>query len=293
MIFPSALFILSTLLQSTVSNTSPSRTDEPLTLPTIVYPAEAKSARIQGTVHLQIAVDATGQVFGVKVLDGPVPLRQAAVDAYSHATYRPLSRDGHPTPAIVTTSVVFNLNELPPSDDQEVGRQFEPLHARCQTEARDNAPDALKTCEDTLVFSHHFSAGAELDARADAVNDVVLLLLAAKRYPEASTTADEAITLVTGTNHPHTPAVATAYITRCEARSLAKEYDGAAADCTIAEETLETLVADQAAPDQKTLDRTANYKAQLRQTYELHAIVLDKSNHRAEAKRVRAKVALV
>ena len=267
--------------------------DEPLTLPAIVYPADAKAARIQGTVHLQIAVDGTGQVFGVKALDGPVPLRQAAVDAYSHATYRPLTRDGHPTPAIVNTAVVFNLNELPPSDDQELARRFEPLHAQCQAEARSQAPDALKTCEDVLVLSHHFSPGAELDARADAVNDVVLLLLAAKRYPEASTTADEAITLVTGTNHPHTPAVATAYITRCEARSLAKDYSGAAADCTVAEETLETLVADQAAPDQKTIDRTANFKSQLRETYELHAIVLEKGKRRAEAKRIRAKAALV
>ncbi len=285
--FTAALFLL-TFFQTTTP-----RTDEPITLPAIVYPDDARAARIQGTVHLQVAVDSTGQVFGVKVLDGPIPLRQAAVDAYSHATYRPLTRDGHPTPAIVTTAVVFNLNELPPSDDQELARQFDPLHARCQAESRAQSPDALKTCEDALVLSHHFSPAAELDARADAVNDVVLLLLAAKRYPEASATADEAITLVTGTNHPHTPAVATAYITRCEARSLAKDYPGAAADCTVAEETLETLVADQAAPDQKTIDRTANFKAQLRETYELHAIVLDKSNHRAEAKRLRAKAALV
>jgi TonB family protein len=269
--------------------------DEPLTVPAIVYPPEAKQARIQGTVDLEVTVDATGHVSSVRALRGPIPLRQAAIDAYTQATYKPIlnSKTGRPTPAIVTTAVHFNLHELPPDTDQKVDALFEPLHARCQDLSRAHDASALGVCRQALDMSHRFTPQAQLDARASAVNDLVLLMLEAKNYVEAASTADEAVTLVLATNHPHTPAVATAYITRCEARSLAKDYTGAASDCAVAEETLQTLIADQSAPDESKLDRTANYKTQLRETLELHAICLDKSHHPVEARRIRNREKLV
>jgi TonB family protein len=269
--------------------------DDPLTVPAIVYPTDAKQARIQGTVDLEITVDPTGHVTSVRALDGPIPLRQAAIDAYTRATYKPIfnPKTGRPTPAIVSTAVHFNLRELPPDTDQKVDALFEPLHARCQDLSRAHDPSALDVCRQALDLSHRFSPQAQLEARASAVNDLVLLMLAAKNYPDAAATADEAITLVLATNHPHTPAVATAYITRCEARSLATDYAGAAEDCAVAEETLQTLIADQSAPDESKVDRTANYKTQLRETYELHAICLDKSHHPLEARRIRNRAKLV
>jgi TonB family protein len=287
------LFVL--ILPSFAQTTPPPVADEPLALPAIVYPAEAKQARIQGRVGLRVTVDATGRVTQVEALDGPVPLRQAAVDAYMGASYRPLvdPKSGRPAPAVITTSVEFNLHELPPDTDQKVDAQFEPLHARCEDEAREHAATALATCREAVEMSHRFTPLAQLEARATAVNDLVLVLLDQKSYAEAASVADEAVTLVMATNHPHTPAVATAYITRCEARSLARDYPGAAQDCAVAEETLTTLLADQSAPDEQKNDRTANYKTQLRETYELHAIVLDKSHHPIEAKHLRNKARLV
>ena len=260
---------------------------QPLTVPTLDYPAEAKSARIQGTVHLEVTIDPTGRVTNVRALDGPIPLRQPAIDAYFHATYRPLTKDGHPTPGVIQTAVVFSLNELPPDTDLLVDRQFAPLHARCQDLSRQKSPEALTVCQNALDLSHRFTPTAQLDSRASAVNDVVLLQLAAKQYAEAATTADEAITLVHATNAPHNQAVATAYISRCEARTLAKQYQGASEDCAVAEETLQTLIADQAAPDQSKIDRTANFRPDLRETLELHAIIMDKLNQPAEARRLR------
>ena len=274
--------------------------DEPLTLPAIVYPAEARQARIQGTVRLEVTVDASGHVTSARALDGPIPLRQAAIDAYSHALYKPLTdaKTGRPTPALVTTSVAFNLHELPPDTDLLVDRAFQPLQAHCQSFvdgglAEEKTADALDACRSAVAMSHRFSPAAPLEARAAAVNDLVLILLAQKNYPDAVAVADEAIGLVEATNHPHTPAVATAYITRCEARSLAKQFDGAASDCAVAEETLTTLLADQSAPDQSKNDRTANYRIQLRETFELHAIILDKSHHPFEARRIRNRAKLV
>lgn len=147
----------------------------------------------------------------------------------------------------------------------------------------------------------HFSPEAHLEARATAYNDLVLLLIASGRYdgsgkaianpnlPEAGALANQAVDLITrsATSGPHRPAVAVAYITRAEVRSLAGDLQGAAADCAEAEEVLGTLVADQAAPDQNKVDRTANYRGQLHETLLLHAVVLDRQHKTADAQRLR------
>ena len=293
-------FLLFALLQQAPAPqpAGPPTQDEPLTLPAIVYPALAREQRIQGTVHLEIAVDAAGQVFGVKALDGPLLLRQAAIDAYAHATYKPLLHDGRPAPAIVTTAVIFHLDELPPDSDQIVDKQFSILHSNCQELSLEHAPNALQTCRQAVDYSRRFSPGAQLEARATAYNDLVLLLIANGKYaghgsaapnpdlPEAAVLADQAIDLIAGST-AHTPAVAVAYITRAEVRSLQGDLKGSAEDCATAEETLNILIQDQA----KDLanDRTANYRGQLKETLLLHAIVLERQHRKKDAERLRAE----
>lgn len=295
-----AASLLLSLSFAALAQTPAPISDEPLTVPAVVYPSEAKRARVQGTVHLEIAVDPTGHVTSVHALDGPLLLRQAAVDAYTHATYKPLTdpKSGRPTPAVITTAVNFNLTELPPDTDLLVDRQFQPLQAQCQSYVdggtkSEITTEALEACRQAVAMSHRFTPTAALESRATAVNDLVLVLLAQKNYPDAALVANEAVALVDTANHPHTPAVATAYITRCEARSLAKEYPGAAEDCAAAEETLTTLIADQSAPDQSKNDRTANYRTQLREVFELHAIVMDKQHQGGEARRLRNRASKV
>ena len=269
--------------------------DEPLTLPALVYPDEAKKARIEGTVQLQINVDATGHVTAVYALGGPVPLRQAAVDAYSQAVYRPILVKGVPAPAIITTSVRFKLTELPMNTDEQIGAQFKLLQAECQGLAEQKAPQALASCRQALDTASHFTmATFDLEAHATAYNDVVLLLIAdgkrSKQLPEAGVLASQAVDLVNLTvhNNPHTPAVAVAYITRCEVRSLAEDLRGAAADCAVAEETLTTLLQDY--PEN---DRSANYRVQLRETLQLHAIIADRDHHLLEARRLKQRAAAI
>jgi TonB family protein len=300
-----ATLLALTLLQSAQQAPVP---DEPLTLPAIVYPAEAKAARITGTVHLQINVDPTGRVTAVEALDGPVQLRQAAIDAYRQATYKPLLKDNRPAPAIVTTAVNFSLSEAPPTTDQQVDAKFQPLHARCKQLSDAKDPGALPACRQAVAMGERFSPGAELEARANAYNDLVLLLIASGKYdgsgkpvpnpnlPEAGIFADKAVTLVdsTAAEDPHKPAVAIAYITRAEVRSLAGDLPGAAADCGVAEETLTTLLADQGkkAPsplEQTENERAGNYRVQLRDTLLLHAVVLDRQHKTREAKALRAR----
>ncbi len=267
--------------------------DEPLSVPRIEYPAEAIAARITGTVQLQINVDATGHVTEVHALSGPIPLRQAAIDAYSKAIYRPIIIGGRPAPAIITSSVSFSLNELPPDTDLLVDKHFKPLQAKCQELSTTRDANALPTCRQALDMASHFiTPSFDLEAHATAYNDVVLLLIADGKksadLPEAGVLADQAVDLVNLTvkDNPHTPAVAVAYITRCEVRSLAGNLKGAAQDCAMAEETLTTLLHDY--PEN---DRAANYRVQLRETLQLHAIVAERDHHASEAGRLRNRAA--
>ena len=288
-----AVALLFATLQAQTAPLAAPIQDEPLTVPQIVYPAEAKQARITGSVQLQINVDAAGHVTEVHALSGPIALRQAAVDAYSRATYRPILVAGHPAPAIITSSVDFSLNELPPDTDLLVDQKFKPLQASCQGLSNQHSADALSTCRKALDMASHFiTPSYDLEGHVTAYNDVVLLLTAEGKkspdLPEAGVLANQAVDLVNlavGSN-PHTPAVAVAYITRCEVRSLAGELKAAGQDCAIAEETLTTLLHDY--PEN---ERAGNYRVQLRETLQLHAVIADRDHHGSEATHLRNRAA--
>jgi TonB family protein len=287
------IFTLALLFASFQAQASAPIQDEPISVPKIEYPAEAKAARITGTVQLQINVDATGHVTEVHALSGPIALRQAAIDAYAKATYRPILIKGRPAPANITSSVNFTLHELPPDTDLLVDRQFQPLQARCQQLSTSRDANALPTCRQALDEASHFVTPTyDLEAHATAFNDIVLLLIAdgkkSAELPEAGVLADQAVELVNLTvkDNPHTPAVAVAYITRCEVRSLAGSLKGAGQDCAVAEETLTTLLHDY--PEN---DRAANYRVQLRETLQLHAIVAERDHHASQAEHLRNRAA--
>ena len=303
--FPVLLLLALTTTGAPAQTPAPTPTqihDEPLTLPPVLYPDEARQARIEGMVPLQVNVDPTGHVTSVQALGGPTLLRQAAIDAYSRATYPPLITNGRPSPAIITTSVNFSLKELPPDTDLLVDRAFEPLHARCQQASLDRTPnstqDALDVCRQAVQTADRFSSTAQLEVRATALNDLVLLLIVdgkrSTHLPEAGQYADRAVDLVTtsGKSLPHTQAVAIAYITRAEVRSLAGNLKGSATDCAEAEEVLTTLLADQA-KDVKDSDRAGNLRVQLRDTYLLHAIVLQRAGKNKDAQTLRNHAAML
>ena len=287
---PSLVLAFSLLLQAAPALPAPMQHDEPLTLPPIVYPAQARADRIQGIVHLEIAVDSTGHVFGVKALDGPVPLRQAAVDAYAKATYKPLVVNGVASPVAILTSVNFSIAEAPPEPGHSLIKQFLAQQGLCQQLSNAKAADALAACRQAVEISHEFAPGAELEARATSLNDLVLLLIAdgkkSAHLAEAAAVAEDALNLVAGSS-PHSPAIAVAYITRAEVRSLQGDLAGAASDCDVAEEALTTTLTDD--PEN---ERAGRYRVQLRETYLLHAVVLERESgkaNKAEAAQLRAR----
>ncbi len=75
------------------------------------YPAEARKARTQGTVQLEVLIDAAGRVADVTVTRGlPHGLSESAQAAVRQWQFEPVVRaDGKPVPALVDVVVMFRL----------------------------------------------------------------------------------------------------------------------------------------------------------------------------------------
>lgn len=74
-----------------------------------VYPQIAKAARVAGTVVLQASISKTGAIQNLRVVSGPVMLRQAAVDAVRTWRYRPYRLNNEPVDIETTINVIFSL----------------------------------------------------------------------------------------------------------------------------------------------------------------------------------------
>ncbi|MEO8096638.1 MAG: energy transducer TonB [Acidobacteriota bacterium] len=73
------------------------------------YPAEAKAARVQGVVRLEVTVGTGGVVENILLLDGPDLLQQAAVEAVWQWTYRPYLLNGVPVRVVTIVEINFAL----------------------------------------------------------------------------------------------------------------------------------------------------------------------------------------
>jgi TonB family protein len=74
-----------------------------------IYPPEAKEARVQGVVVIEIRVDAQGRVEDAHVLRSIPMLDAAALDAVRQWEFQPTLLNGAPTPIILTVTVQFSL----------------------------------------------------------------------------------------------------------------------------------------------------------------------------------------
>ncbi len=78
--------------------------------PAPIYPREAKAARIQGTVTLQVRIGKDGHVIEAIVLSGPPLLSDAAVEAVKQWLYRPTLLNGQPVEISTQVDVNFTLS---------------------------------------------------------------------------------------------------------------------------------------------------------------------------------------
>jgi len=76
------------------------------------YTAEAKAARIEGMVQLDVTIKADGTVADVKVaksLDEVLGLDKQAVNAAKQWTFKPATKDGKPVAVQVAVQMTFTL----------------------------------------------------------------------------------------------------------------------------------------------------------------------------------------
>ena len=73
------------------------------------YPEPARQAGVQGTVLMDAVVNVEGAVTQVKLLSGPQPLSQAAMDAVRWWRYEPYLVNGRPMTVETTVAVDFRL----------------------------------------------------------------------------------------------------------------------------------------------------------------------------------------
>ncbi len=78
---------------------------------TPVYPDVAKSAGVQGVVHLAVIIAKDGTIQEIHALDGPALLIRAAMDAVKQWVYRPTLLNGQPVQVETTVDINFTLNQ--------------------------------------------------------------------------------------------------------------------------------------------------------------------------------------
>jgi TonB family protein len=74
-----------------------------------VYPAEAKAARVQGTVVLHAVISKEGRIEDLQVLSGPKELVESALAAVNRWTYKPYLLNGEPTEVETTITVHYSM----------------------------------------------------------------------------------------------------------------------------------------------------------------------------------------
>ncbi len=72
-----------------------------------VYPPEAFSNHVSGTVVLMAVISTEGLVRSLKVISGPVPLQKSALNAVRQWTYRPYLLNNVPVEVETTVNIVF------------------------------------------------------------------------------------------------------------------------------------------------------------------------------------------
>jgi TonB family protein len=76
----------------------------------LIYPPDAKAARVEGTVEMKAIIGKDGHVKDLVVVSGPEILQPAALEAVRQWVYNPYLLNGEPVEVDTRIVVNFNLN---------------------------------------------------------------------------------------------------------------------------------------------------------------------------------------
>ncbi|HLW79013.1 MAG TPA: energy transducer TonB, partial [Terriglobia bacterium] len=112
------------------------------------YPPLAKVNYIQGSVRVQLRVTREGHVAEAHIVRGHPFLAEATLQAVRHWIYRPLARGSEVREFLTFVDVKFslrgrNLENLPPTPEQDLDRQVQPPALLGDAPA-DPSPDAVR-----------------------------------------------------------------------------------------------------------------------------------------------------
>ena len=82
-----------------------------------VYPAAALKAGVEGVVNLEVLVGKDGRVENAKVMNGPTPLRQAAIDAVKQWAWEPFLLNSSTIRVRTRVTLRFNLHKKTASQE--------------------------------------------------------------------------------------------------------------------------------------------------------------------------------
>lgn len=194
-----------------------------------VYPAIAKTARIQGTVHLKIIVSPEGNVSAVEYVDGPLLLMKAAIDAVKQWQYKPFSLDGKVVHATTTVDVIFSLG-IPDAQykaELKNNQEYFRLEGECRKLLRDhNAADAEKTCKAAIEAAEKLPKERQSE-RVDAYSLYGNALVSSAKATEALETYSHALAVAQSFLGPHDAELAYAYFRVAQVHHALGHFDEA------------------------------------------------------------------
>jgi protein TonB len=74
-----------------------------------VYPPEAREQKVEGTVTMDVIIDATGSVYEAMVVESIAGLDQAALDAVRQWKFQPALLNGAPMSVVCSVEMSFKL----------------------------------------------------------------------------------------------------------------------------------------------------------------------------------------
>ena len=153
------------------------------------YTDEAAEARIEGSVQLELEIDANGDVTNVEVLQGlGYGLDEAAVEAAENFGFAPATVDGRPIAVVLDFTIHFSLPRLPAAFEGEIvdADSEEPISGarvtiRYTGDDYDPAPEATTRTDADGLFSFRevppgpYAVVLGLDEHHDLETDIDLV----------------------------------------------------------------------------------------------------------------------